>query len=46
MGAYVLAHTENNPTNIMAACILSCIYLTLLDTHQEGHELLNLSTNK
>ena len=46
MGAYVLAHTENNPTNTMEAQAILCTYLKPLDTHQGGHELLNLSTNK
>ena len=46
MGAYVLTHTEHNPTNTMDAQAISCIYLKPLDTHQGGHELLNLSTNK
>ena len=43
---YVLAHTENNPTKNMEAWAILCIYLKPLDTHEESHELLNLSKNK
>ena len=30
----------------MEAQVISCIYLKPIDTHQDNHELLNLSTNK
>ena len=46
MGAYVLVHTENQPTNTMAPRALSCIYLNPMDNMQGGHELLNLATNR
>ena len=46
MGAYVLAHMENIPTNTMQPRALSCIYLNLMDNKQRGHELLNSATNR
>ena len=46
MGAYVLVHTENTPTDTMQPQALSCIYLAPMDNKQKGHELLNLATNQ
>jgi hypothetical protein len=44
-GEYVLAHDEPKRTNTNAPRALDCIYLHVLDSIQEGHELLHLPTN-
>ena len=46
MGAYILVHTENTPTNTIIPRALSCIYLNPMDNKQGGHELLNLAINR
>jgi hypothetical protein len=45
IGEYVLAHGEPKRTNTNAPRALDCIYLRVLDSIQEGHELLHLQTN-
>ena len=45
-GTYVQAHDKPSPKNNLSACTLDCIYLRYRDTHQGGHELLHLPTNK
>ena len=45
-GTYVQAHDEPSQTNDLSARTLDCIYLRYKDTHQGGHELLHLQTNK
>jgi hypothetical protein len=45
-GTYVQAHDEPSPTNDLSARTLDCIYLRYRESHQGGHELLHLPTNK
>jgi len=45
-GTYIQAHDEPNPTNDLSARTLDCIYLQYKDSHQGGHKLLHLPTNK
>ena len=45
-GDYVLGHNEPNPTNTQAGRALDCLYLRYTSSHQGGHELLHLATNK
>jgi len=45
-GLYVQAHDEPTPSNTNAARTSDCIYLRNRDSHQGGHELLHLPTNR
>ena len=45
-GSYVQAHDEPNLLNTTAARTLDCIYLQYTDSHQGGHEILHLPTNR
>ena len=45
-GTFVQAHDEPNPSNTNSPRTLDCIYLRYIDSHQGGHELLHLPTNR
>ena len=45
-GMYVQAHDEPQQKNSLSSRTLDCIYLQYQDSHQGGHELLHLPTNK
>ena len=45
-GTYVQAHDEPEPKNNLSPRTLDCIYLRYTDSHQGGHELLHIPTNK
>jgi hypothetical protein len=45
-GTFVQALNEPNPSNTTASRSLDCIYLRYNDSHQGGHDLLHLQTNK
>jgi hypothetical protein len=45
-GMYVQAHDEPSPKNTLQSRTLDCLYLRYQDSHQGGHELLHLATNK
>jgi hypothetical protein len=44
--SYVEAHDEPDPLNTIAAQTLDSIYLQYTDSHQGGHEILHLQTNR
>ena len=45
-GSYVQAHDKPDPLNTTAARTLDGIYLQYTDSHQGGHEILHLPTNR
>ena len=45
-GTYVQAHDEPEPKNNLSPRTLDCIYLRYKESHQGGHELLHIPTNK
>lgn len=45
-GTYVEAHDEPSPSNDNQPRTLYCIYLRYVASHQGGHELLHLPTNR
>ena len=45
-GSYVQAHDEPNPLNTTAARTLDGIYLRYTNSHQGGHKILHLPTNR
>jgi hypothetical protein len=45
-GSYVQAHDEPNPKNDLTPRTLDCVYLRYTDSHQSGHELLNIFINR
>jgi hypothetical protein len=45
-GTYIQAHNKPNPKNDLSSQTFDCIYLQYKDSHQGGHKLLHLPTNK
>jgi hypothetical protein len=45
-GSYVQAHTEPDPTNTQFPRTIDCIYLRYVDSHQGGHEIMDLQTGR
>ena len=45
-GFYIQAYNKPNPLNTTEARTLDGIYLQYTDSHQGGHKILHLQTNK